>query len=229
MFRKIIAAIAAIAALATPVAMAQDAVVINTAYVSADAQLVKQESEGAYTEYEFRDEAANAEIEALADASGNYVFVQTEYEVKRKKLTAKLDRDAAIKAAQAMLPGCEVDYIYFDEDDGVNEWHAFCTLDGDMYMMEFAAENAQLIRLLKQEVIPGAADAQSESRLLTAREAVDALKLAKGDLDITDLDFDFDAYEGAIYYEGECTLGYKKYEFKINAATGDVAEWELDD
>ena len=224
MFRKIIAVIAAIAALATPVAMAQGAV-INTAYVSADAQLVKQESEGAYTEYEFRDEAANAEIEALADASGNYVFVQTEYEVKRKKLTAKLDRDAAIKAAQAMLPGCEVDYIYFDED----EWHAFCTLDGDMYMMEFAAENAQLIRLLKQEVIPGAADAQSESRLLTAREAVDALKLAKGDLDITDLDFDFDAYEDAMYYEGECTLGYKKYEFKINAATGDVAEWELDD
>ena len=98
MFRKIIAVIAAIAALSTPVAMAQDAVVINTAYVSADAQLVKQESEGAYTEYEFRDEAANAEIEALADASGNYVFVQTEYEVKRKKLTAKLDRDAAIKA-----------------------------------------------------------------------------------------------------------------------------------
>ena len=42
MFRKIIAVIAAIAALATPVAMAQDAVVINTAYVSADAQLVKQ-------------------------------------------------------------------------------------------------------------------------------------------------------------------------------------------
>ena len=196
---------------------------------SADAKLVKQENEGAYIEYEYRDEAANAEIEALADASGNYVFVQTEYEVKRKKLTAKLDRDAAIKAAQAMLPGCEVDYIYFDEDDGVNEWHAFCTLDGDMYMMEFAAESAQLIRLLKQEVIPGAADAQSESRLLTAREAVDALKLAKGDLDITDLDFDFDAYEGAIYYEGEGTLGYKKYEFKINAATGDVAEWELDD
>ena len=127
MLRKIIAVIAAIAALATPVAMAQGAV-INTAYVSADAQLVKQESEGAYTEYEFRDEAANAEIEALADASGNYVFVQTEYEVKRKKLTATLDRDAAIKAAQAMLPGCEVDYIYFDEDDGVNEWHAFCTL-----------------------------------------------------------------------------------------------------
>lgn len=228
MFRKIIAVIAAIAALATPVAMAQDAV-INTAYVSADAQLVKQESEGAYTEYEFRDEAANAEIEALADASGNYVFVQTEYEVKRKKLTATLDRDAAIKAAQAMLPGCEVDYIYFDEDDGVNEWHALCTLDGDMYMMEFAAENAQLIRLLKQEVIPGAADAQSESKLLTAREAVDALKLAKGDLDITDLDFDFDAYEGAIYYEGECTLGYKKYEFKINAYDGSIAEWELDD
>ena len=84
MLRKIIAVIAAIAALATPVAMAQGAV-INTAYVSADAQLVKQESEGAYTEYEFRDEAANAEIEALADASGNYVFVQTEYEVKRKK------------------------------------------------------------------------------------------------------------------------------------------------
>lgn len=229
MFRKIIAVIAAIAALATPVAMAQDAVVINTAYVSADAQLVKQESEGAYTEYEFRDKAANAEIEALADASGNYVFVQTEYEVKRKKLTAKLDRDAAIKAAQAMLPGCEVDYIYFDEDDGVNEWHAFCTLDGDMYMMEFAAENAQLIRLLKQEVIPGAADAQSESRLLTAREAVDALKLAKGDLDITDLDFDFDDDAGIMYYEGECTLGYKKYEFKINAYDGSIAEWELDD
>lgn len=34
---------------------------------------------------------------------------------------------------------------------------------------------------------------------------------------------------GAIYYEGECTLGYKKYEFKINAYDGSIAEWELDD
>ena len=228
MFKKIIASIAAIATLATPVAMAQS-VGTDAAYISADAKLVKQENEGAYIEYEYRDEAANAEIEALADASGKYVIVKTEYEVKRKKLTATLDRDAAIKAAQAMLPGCEVDYIYFDEDDGVNEWHAFCTLDGDMYMMEFAAESAQLIRLLKQEVIPGAADAQSESKLLTAREAVDALKLAKGDLDITDLDFDFDDDAGIMYYEGECTLDGKKYEFKINAYDGSIAEWELDD
>ena len=32
-----------------------------------------------------------------------------------------------------------------------------------------------------------------------------------------------------MYYEGECTLDGKKYEFKINAYDGSIAEWELDD
>ena len=57
MFKKIIASIAAIATLAAPVAMAQS-VSTDAAYISADAKLVKQENEGAYIEYEYRDEAA---------------------------------------------------------------------------------------------------------------------------------------------------------------------------
>ena len=225
MLRKIIAVIAAIAALATPVAMAQGAV-INTAYVSADAQLVKQESEGAYTEYEFRDEAANAEIEALADASGNYVIVKTEYVIAPGARESKLDEAAANETAQGILPGCEVDYAYSCLDDGLNEWHAFCLLDGDMWRLTFTADNGDVI---ETEVIPGAADKAAATPMLSASGAIDALKAAKGNIAITDLDFDFDDDAGIMYYEGECTLDGKKYEFKINAATGDVAEWELDD
>ncbi|MDY4200716.1 MAG: hypothetical protein SOX90_09450 [Candidatus Fimadaptatus sp.] len=225
MFKKIIASIAAIATLATPVAMAQS-VSTDAAYISADAKLVKQENEGAYIEYEYRDEAANAEIEALADASGKYVIVKTEYVIAPGARESKLDEAAANETAQGILPGCEVDYAYSCLDDGLNEWHAFCLLDGDMWRLTFTADNGDVI---ETEVIPGAADEAAATPMLSASGAIDALKAAKGDIAITDLDFDFDDDAGIMYYEGECTLDGKKYEFKINAATGDVAEWELDD
>lgn len=225
MFKKIIASIAAIATLATPVAMAQS-VSTDAAYISADAQLVKQENEGAYIEYEYRDEAANAEIEALADASGKYVIVKTEYVIAPGARESKLDEAAANETAQGILPGCEVDYAYSCLDDGLNEWHAFCLLDGDMWRLTFTADNGDVI---ETEVIPGAADEAAATPMLSASGAIDALKAAKGNIAITDLDFDFDDDVGIMYYEGECTLDGKKYEFKINAATGDVAEWELDD
>lgn len=225
MFKKIIASIAAIATLATPVAMAQS-VSTDATYISADAKLVKQENEGAYIEYEYRDEAANAEIEALADASGKYVIVKTEYVIAPGARESKLDEAAANETAQGILPGCEVDYAYSCLDDGLNEWHAFCLLDGDMWRLTFTADNGDVI---ETEVIPGAADEAAATPMLSASGAIDALKAAKGNIAITDLDFDFDDDAGIMYYEGECTLDGKKYEFKINAATGDVAEWELDD
>lgn len=225
MFKKIIASIAAIATLATPVAMAQS-VSTDAAYISADAKLVKQENEGAYIEYEYRDEAANAEIEALADASGKYVIVKTEYVIAPGARESKLDEAAANETAQGILPGCEVDYAYSCLDDGLNEWHAFCLLDGDMWRLTFTADNGDVI---ETEVIPGAADKAAATPMLSASGAIDALKAAKGNIAITDLDFDFDDDAGIMYYEGECTLDGKKYEFKINAYDGSIAEWELDD
>lgn len=225
MFKKIIASIAAIATLATPVAMAQS-VSTDAAYISADAKLVKQENEGAYIEYEYRDEAANAEIEALADASGKYVIVKTEYVIAPGARESKLDEAAANETAQGILPGCEVDYAYSCLDDGLNEWHAFCLLDGDMWRLTFTADNGDVI---ETEVIPGAADEAAATPMLSASGAIDALKAAKGNIAITDLDFDFDDDAGIMYYEGECTLDGKKYEFKINAYDGSIAEWELDD
>lgn len=225
MFKKIIASIAAIATLAAPVAMAQS-VGTDAAYISADAKLVKQENEGAYIEYEYRDEAANAEIEALADASGKYVIVKTEYVIAHGARESKLDEAAANETAQGILPGCEVDYAYSCLDDGLNEWHAFCLLDGDMWRLTFTADNGDII---ETEVIPGAADEAAATPMLSASGAIDALKAAKGNIAITDLDFDFDDDTGIMYYEGECTLDGKKYEFKINAYDGSIAEWELDD
>lgn len=225
MFKKIIASIAVIATLATPVAMAQS-VSTDAAYISADAKLVKQENEGAYIEYEYRDEAANAEIEALADASGKYVIVKTEYVIAPGARESKLDEAAANETAQGILPGCEVDYAYSCLDDGLNEWHAFCLLDGDMWRLTFTADNGDVI---ETEVIPGAADEAAATPMLSASGAIDALKAAKGNIAITDLDFDFDDDVGIMYYEGECTLDGKKYEFKINAYDGSIAEWELDD
>lgn len=225
MFKKIIASIAAIATLATPVAMAQS-VGTDAAYISADAKLVKQENEGAYIEYEYRDEAANAEVEALADASGKYIIVKTEYVIAPGARESKLDEAAANETAQGILPGCEVDYAYSCLDDGLNEWHAFCLLDGDMWRLTFTADNGDVI---ETEVIPGAADEAAATPMLSASGAIDALKAAKGNIAITDLDFDFDDDAGIMYYEGECTLDGKKYEFKINAYDGSIAEWELDD
>ena len=64
-------------------------------------------------------------------------------------------------------------------------------------------------------------------QILTADEAVAALIDAQGDLTVVDLDIDFD--DGRTpRYDGKAEIDGRTYEFEMNAATGDVYEWERD-
>ena len=64
-------------------------------------------------------------------------------------------------------------------------------------------------------------------QILTADEAVAALIDAQGDLTVVDLDIDFD--DGRTpRYDGKAEIDGRTYELEMNAATGDVYEWERD-
>ena len=66
-------------------------------------------------------------------------------------------------------------------------------------------------------------------QILTADEAVAALIDAQGDLTVVDLDIDFDDDDGRTpRYDGKAEVDGRTYEFEMNAATGDVYEWERD-
>ena len=122
----------------------------------------------------------------------------------------------AIAALQANSPGAEVDYAVRERDDGRYEWKLFFTLNGQLGQCEIREDGFAVRRIsLYEKPLDG----------LTAAEAMASLAREKGDVEIIELELDRD--NGRIRYEGEASLGGKRYEFEISA-NGDIIEWERD-
>lgn len=123
---------------------------------------------------------------------------------------------AAVEALLKEVPGAVVHYALLDTDNRRAEWDIFFT-DGTLLgECEVDAETFE-IRKLKSYEAP--ADA------LTADKAIEALKAAKGDVEITEFDLDRD--DGSLWYEGDCLLDGRRYEFEMNVS-GRIVEWERD-
>lgn len=122
----------------------------------------------------------------------------------------------AMDALQAHTPGAVVDYAVRERDDGRYEWDLFFTLDGQLGQAEIS-EDGYEVRKVKFYEMP--LDG------LKAADAMAALTLEKGEITIIDLELDRD--DGSIRYEGEASLGDKRYEFEISI-TGSIIEWERD-
>jgi len=122
----------------------------------------------------------------------------------------------AVQAVLKEVPGATIQYSLLDTDDRREEWDIFFTDGTLMGECEVDAETYEIRKIRTYEASPDA---------LTADKAVEALKAAKGALEITELDLDRD--DGALWYEGECLLDGRRYEFEMTAS-GRIVEWERD-
>jgi len=125
-------------------------------------------------------------------------------------------QDQAKAAVIAQLPEAVIDHAQLDYDDRRLEWDIFYTRDGMLGVCEVNAETYKVIRTKEYPSAEGA---------LTAAKAIEALKQAKGNLTIVDIDLDRD--DGRIVYEGEAELDGRFYEFEMTV-DGQIIEWERD-
>ena len=124
--------------------------------------------------------------------------------------------EQAVSALLAHTPGAVVDYALRERDDGRWQWELFFSQGASMGVCK-VLEDSNTIR--KVELYDKAEGA------LTADQAVQKLMSEKGASAIVELDLDREG--GGLYYEGECEVGGRRYEFEM-ADDGSIIEWERD-
>ena len=125
-------------------------------------------------------------------------------------------RDKAVAAMKVSMPEAVVDYAVRERDDGRYEWELFFEVNGQLGKCEVREDNGEIRKVSLYDKPEGA---------LKASEAMELLAQKKGAISIIELDLDREG--GGLYYEGECEVGGRRYEFEM-ADDGSIIEWERD-
>ena len=125
-------------------------------------------------------------------------------------------REKAIAALKVSMPEAEVNYALRERDDGRWEWRLFFTQGASMGVCKVLEDSNAIRKVELYDKGEGA---------LTADKAMEKLMSEKGASAIVELDLDREG--GGLYYEGECEVGGRRYEFEM-AADGSIVEWERD-
>lgn len=145
-------------------------------------------------------------VSALADG----------YYLDRSSLPAD-SQQTAEAAFRAKMPGAALNYTILDRDDGRFEWEIFFSENGGLGVCEVDAETGEIFRTRTYSDVPAGA--------LTADAAIEALRKAKGNITIVELELERD--DGRLVYEGEAELDGRFYDFEMTAE-GRIIEWERD-
>ena len=71
-------------------------------------------------------------------------------------------------------------------------------------------------------------DVPAGRSVMSAEEAVAALKAAQGDVEVTELDLELNDNTHTLRYEGKAQSDGRRYEFEMDAADGKLYKWERD-
>lgn len=190
------------------------------AYVPSEAVLQKVEMDDGLYDATFRVEASAEKYEVKVDASGTVVKLESKNKGNSGAKTTTLSADDVINAVQTLYAGAEVLRQDEDIDDGQHEIDVFFTADGLYGTLELNAETGALI---EREIYFGQ---YAQNNMLTEEAARAVLASYKPDAVITKIELDED--DGLHYWEGDATMSGTRYEFSINAGTGELVEWERD-
>lgn len=191
------------------------------AYVPTDATLSKSEMDDGMHELTFRVEATGEKYEIQVDpATGAVVKIESELKGASTARSTTLTDEAVAAAVEAAYPGAEI--IRKDEqiDDGKHEIEVFI-VTGELYgKLDLNAENGAIV---DRELYVGQYAADGMMTEEAARAQITTLKPGA---EIVKIELDED--DGRYFWEGDATLNGTRYEFSINATTGDMVEWERD-
>ena len=222
MMKRKLAAMMTLMVLLAPSAMAatrEEAETTARTLVGSDAVLRESELDDGYYELEF--DGTDVQYDVLIDSkTGEAVWMETSVKGARKATAADLDETAARAAVTALKPEAAIDYALLEQDDGRYVWNVFYS-EGNQYgLCEVNAQTGEVTETQVALSFPQGA--------LTAKQAVDAVMADRGEMTIQELDLELDDDTGSYRYDGTAQMDGKRYEFEVDAASGDLVKWERD-
>ena len=137
------------------------------------------------------------------------------------------DQAKKIAAENFDLKAEEVNFhkIKLEKDDGIDKYELEFSKDNYNYEVELNAETKEIIKSEKEE--QAVINSDKVQGNLTEEEAkILVLEKVEGALDSDFTEFKLDQENGRTIYEGELNYDIKKYEFEIDAETGEFIKWE---
>lgn len=189
------------------------------AYVPAGFPLIKAERDGGMRELTFRLERESYEVKLDPD-TGAVLKVDYENEALRGSASATLTAEAALESVQRVFPDATIASQTSEIDDRLNEIKLFFYTDSLFGTMSLNAETGDI---LEYDVSIGSYLSDGQLTLDAAEAQLLALKPGAT---VTKIELDKD--NGRVFWEGDATLDGKRYEFKLDAFTGALVEWERD-
>lgn len=211
---------------------ADQAKAIAAKYVPAGSVLIKTEIDnGNYElEYDQRETRTKYEI-AVSQTTDKIVSFDSEQYGHQGGRTVTISEAAAKKAVTGEQKDAEILYAVVDTDDGYNKYKVSFRTETCFGEYEIHSETGDILeRNIKIGQMPTAeslTEKQTGSSFIgieKARQIV--LAKAPAGAHVRKLDLDYD--DGKAVYEGELRSGSWEYEFKLDAATGTVLEWDED-
>lgn len=185
------------------------------AYVPANFSLVKAERRD--SELTFRDGRESYEVE-IDPETGVVLKVEYENDALKGSSSATLSDEEAVASLQTLFPDATVVSQNPELDDRLNEIKLFFYTPSLFGTMSLNGETGDV---LDYDVSIGVCPSEDP---LTQEAAQARLMTMKPGSAVTKLELDKE--EGRVFWEGEATLDGKRYEFCIDAFTGELTEWE---
>lgn len=188
-------------------------------------------------EMEFQTENENFEIELNAK-TGEVLS----YERDGIKSTGSSDSPSKDLLSEADAKDIALDYFKLDSseanftkfekdfDDGIEAYEIKLTSDREKFKIKIDALDGSVIKSEKKPLDLGASPADSNKDVLSEAEAKKIiLDRIPGADESHFVKFKSDIDNGKLKYEGELLYKGLEYEFEMDAKTGEIIEWEIDD
>lgn len=211
---------------------AEQAKSIAEKYVPSDSVLVKTEIDDGNYELKFVQKEAETKYEiSVSQTTEKIVSFDSEKFDHRGGRTVTISEATAKKAVTDEQKDAEILYAVVDTDDGYNKYKVSfrtktCFGDYEIHTEtgEILERNIKIGEMPVGESLAGTQNNSGDIGLDQAKQIV--LAKAPAGAYMKKLRFDHD--DGKAVYEGELRNGLWEYEFKLDAATGAVLEWEAD-
>ena len=139
-------------------------------------------------------------------------------------------KEIALKHAGVTQQEASFTKMKLDKELGRTEYELEFYVGGTEYDYEIDAETGEVLKFSREEKRHGAPQSAGPSGVIGEAKAKGiALARVPGakESDIRKFKLDYD--DGAQVYEGEIFYNMREYEFKIDAKSGEVLKWEIDD
>lgn len=217
---------------------------LATDYLPQGAVFIKEETEEDALILCYASADQTAEYDLTTDESGKLLALSYDLSSDEGGASSKLTESEAKASVLALYPDAAIQSAVLEKEDQRYAYEiTFTTAQWNGMMLV----NAETGAVMEYEVLAQSLfDAQSGA---TSKEKSDASSGATGkgkagsgkeSADVAEilsarhpgatvLECELDDDDGVRVYEGDAKLDGKKYEFKINAQTGELIKWKLDD